>query len=75
MESTKFKCPYCGKEFTRERTLQVHMCEPKRRHLQKNEKWAQCSISVLKQKDTIYPKRVEIMRRYFATLFLDILGT
>tara|TARA_B100001057_G_scaffold483598_1_gene560576 strand:- start:2040 stop:2726 length:687 start_codon:yes stop_codon:yes gene_type:complete len=39
MASTKFKCPYCGKEFTRERTLQVHMCEPKRRHLQKDEKW------------------------------------
>ena len=39
MASTKYKCPYCGKEFTRERTLQVHMCEPKRRHLQKDEKW------------------------------------
>ena len=39
MASTKFKCPYCGKEFTRERTLQVHMCEPKRRYLQKDEKW------------------------------------
>ena len=33
------KCTYCGKTFTRERTLQVHMCEPKRRHLQRNEKW------------------------------------
>tara|TARA_Y100001970_G_scaffold273537_1_gene371898 strand:- start:107 stop:793 length:687 start_codon:yes stop_codon:yes gene_type:complete len=39
MASKKFKCPYCGKEFTRERTLQVHMCEPKRRHLQRDEKW------------------------------------
>ena len=35
----KFRCTYCGKEFTKERTLQVHMCEPKRRYLQKDEKW------------------------------------
>ena len=39
MALNKFKCPYCGKEFTKERTLQVHLCEPKRRHLQKDEKW------------------------------------
>ncbi len=39
MASKKYKCPYCGKEFTKERTLQVHMCEPKRRYLQKDEKW------------------------------------
>ena len=39
MASNLNKCPYCGKEFTRERTLQVHMCEPKRRYLQRDEKW------------------------------------
>ena len=39
MALTKYKCPYCGKEFTKERTLQVHLCEPKRRYLQKDEKW------------------------------------
>ena len=49
MASTKFKCPYCGKEFTRERTLQVHMCEPKRRHLQKNEKWVQNAFIVFQR--------------------------
>ena len=38
MESNLNKCPYCGKQFARERTLHVHMCEPKRRHMQKNEK-------------------------------------
>ena len=32
-------CPYCGKGFSKARTLQVHLCEPKRRHLQKDEKW------------------------------------
>ena len=58
MASTKFKCPYCGKEFTRERTLQVHMCEPKRRHLQKGEKWVQngfivfCRFYQIHQKNT-----------------------
>ena len=38
MASTN-KCTYCGKEFAKERTLQVHLCEPKRRYLQKDEKW------------------------------------
>jgi len=33
------KCTYCGKEFAKERTLQVHLCEPKRRYLQQDEKW------------------------------------
>ena len=33
------RCTYCGKEFAKERTLQVHLCEPKRRYLQKDEKW------------------------------------
>ena len=37
--ASKYKCTYCGKEFLKERTLQVHLCEPKRRYLQKDEKW------------------------------------
>ena len=59
MESqTSFKCTYCGKSFQRERTLQVHMCEPKRRHLQKGEKWVQngfmvfCRFNEIHQKNT-----------------------
>ena len=56
MESTKFKCPYCCKEFTRERTLQVHMCEPKRRHLQKNEKWVQNGFIVFQRFYEIHQK-------------------
>ena len=43
------KCPYCGQDFSRERTLQVHMCEPKRRHLQKNEKWVQNGFIVFQR--------------------------
>ena len=39
MESKKYKCTYCGKEFAKARTLQVHLCEPKRRYLQRDEKW------------------------------------
>jgi hypothetical protein len=38
MASTN-KCTYCGKQFSKERTLQVHLCEPKRRYLQQDEKW------------------------------------
>ena len=53
---SKFKCPYCGKEFTRERTLQVHMCEPKRRHLQKNEKWVQNGFMVFQRFYEIHQK-------------------
>ena len=33
-----YKCEYCGSGFVKEKTLAVHMCEKKRRHLQKNEK-------------------------------------
>lgn len=49
MDSNLNKCTYCDKTFTRERTLQVHMCEPKRRHLQKNEKWVQNAFMVFQR--------------------------
>lgn len=38
------KCEYCGKKFTREKTLQTHICEKKRRHLQKSEKSVQYGL-------------------------------
>ena len=50
------KCTYCDKEFTRERTLQVHLCEPKRRHLQKNEKWVQNAFIVFQRFYEIHQK-------------------
>jgi hypothetical protein len=33
-----FKCEYCGSSYVREKTLFAHMCEKKRRALQKDEK-------------------------------------
>ena len=43
MESTAssskpYVCDYCGSGYVREKTLAAHMCEPKRRALQKDEK-------------------------------------
>ena len=36
--TSKFVCEYCKKGYTKESTLLVHMCEKKRRALQKDEK-------------------------------------
>ena len=33
-----FECQYCGKSYVKESTLASHLCEPKRRHQQRNEK-------------------------------------
>ena len=35
--SSKFACKFCNKEFVREKTLIVHMCEPKRRWMQRGD--------------------------------------
>lgn len=34
----KFTCAFCKREFTRETSLAVHVCEQKRRHMQRNDK-------------------------------------
>lgn len=39
-----FKCEYCGKLFAKEKTLFVHICEQKRRHLSKNDKHVQMGL-------------------------------
>jgi hypothetical protein len=39
--SKPYVCEYCNTGYTREKTLLVHVCEQKRRHLQKNEKRVQ----------------------------------
>ncbi len=39
--SKPYVCEYCGSGYSKEQTLLVHMCEQKRRHLQKNEKRVQ----------------------------------
>ena len=33
-----YQCKFCGKKYVKESTLSSHLCEPKRRHQQKNEK-------------------------------------
>ena len=39
-----YKCDFCGKSFAKEKTLTVHVCEQKRRHLSKNEKHVQLAL-------------------------------
>lgn len=41
MISKNHTCEYCGKSYAKESTLVAHMCEPKRRWLQKDEKRVQ----------------------------------
>lgn len=39
-----FKCEHCGKLFAKEKTLVVHVCEQKRRHLAKGERHVQMGL-------------------------------
>jgi hypothetical protein len=39
-----FKCEYCKKLFAKEKTLIVHVCEKKRRYLDKNQKHVQVGL-------------------------------
>lgn len=39
-----YKCEYCQKLFAKEKTLAVHVCEQKRRHLSKSEKHVQTGL-------------------------------
>lgn len=39
-----YKCDFCKKIFAKEKTLLVHICEQKRRHLSKNEKHVQAGL-------------------------------
>jgi len=41
-----YKCEYCGKLFAKEKTLIVHVCEQKRRHLSKTEKHVHTAMIV-----------------------------
>lgn len=47
--SKPYVCEYCGNGYTREKTLAVHMCQPKRRALQKNEKRVQLGTYAFNQ--------------------------
>jgi hypothetical protein len=39
-----YKCEHCGKLFAKEKTLVVHVCEQKRRHMSKHEKHVQAGL-------------------------------
>jgi hypothetical protein len=39
-----YKCDFCSKEFAKEKTLIVHVCEKKRRHMSKTEKHVQAAM-------------------------------
>ena len=47
--SKPYVCEYCNTGYTREKTLAVHMCEQKRRHLQKDEKRVQLGFYAFNQ--------------------------
>ena len=46
--SNKFICKYCNKGFTRESTLVVHLCEPKRRWMAKDDTGPRIGLSAFK---------------------------
>jgi hypothetical protein len=43
------KCDHCGKEFTNERTILKHVCEPKRRFLQRNDHYVRLGFEAFKK--------------------------
>lgn len=44
----KFKCEFCNREFVRERTLINHLCEKKRRWMNRDEKYVQIGFEAWK---------------------------
>jgi hypothetical protein len=47
--SKPYVCEYCNTGYTREKTLAVHLCEQKRRHLQRSEKRVQLGFYAFNQ--------------------------
>jgi hypothetical protein len=64
----KYKCDFCGKLFAKEKTLFVHICEQKRRHLSKNEKHVQAGLLT-------YQKFYEITQKAAKTKTFDDFAT
>jgi hypothetical protein len=46
LKISNYICNHCGKSFVKEKTLAVHMCEPKRRYMQKDERRVQSGYYV-----------------------------
>ena len=44
-----FKCEHCEKGFTNERTIMKHVCEPKRRFLQRNDQYVRLGYEAYKK--------------------------
>ena len=44
MLKLNYKCEYCQKDFAKEKTLMVHICEQKRRHMSKGERHVQMGL-------------------------------
>lgn len=44
LTDTEFRCQYCEKKFRRESSLAVHLCEPKRRHQERDERGVQLGL-------------------------------
>ena len=44
-----YECQFCKRSFTREKTLAAHVCEPKRRHQQQDEKHVQIAYIAYKR--------------------------
>lgn len=42
--STEFRCEFCDREFRRETSLEVHLCEPKRRWREQDERGVQLGL-------------------------------
>lgn len=42
--TSSYKCEYCGKLFAKEKTLFIHVCEQKRRHISKTERHVQLGL-------------------------------
>jgi len=46
LKISEFVCQHCSKSFVKEKTLMVHMCEPKRRYMQRDERRVQSGFYV-----------------------------
>jgi hypothetical protein len=66
--TSSYKCGYCGKEFAKEKTLAVHVCEKKRRHLSRTEKHSQMALIA-------YQKFYEITQRTSKKTFDDFVDS
>ncbi len=63
-----FVCEFCKKEFVKEKTLLVHVCEQKRRYLSKNEKHVQAGYMA-------YQKFYEVAQKNTKKTFDEFIGS